>query len=56
MAYYRVVLQQVLTWQVLVTASDEVEAKEKAKDVTDDDGLIADEISIYDITELEIKK
>ena len=56
MAYYRVIMQEIITWQVLVVASDEAEAKAKARDSYSDDEPIGDETNVYDITELEIKK
>lgn len=55
MAMYRVILQDTITWEVLVVASDEDEAKSKAKAQMTDDDPIDQQVTVYDIQELEVK-
>lgn len=55
MAYYRVVLQDTITWEVLVVASNEDEAKAKSKELLNNDDPIDQQLTVYDIQELEVK-
>lgn len=55
MAYYRVVLQDTITWEVLVVASNEDEAKAKSKELLNNDDPIDQQVTVYDVQELEVK-